>query len=133
MTDAELDAAVRRILGRPTKARDPERFRNWLAFFLISAFVSVLPLMFFKSIPADNKDIITYIVGQLSGMATMALGFYFTTKAGADALDAKRAETTSKAFEAIAASASALPATDEPLPVTVANSTKDPVPTVEAK
>ncbi|MES1985465.1 MAG: hypothetical protein V4461_10980 [Pseudomonadota bacterium] len=129
---SDLDAAVRRVLARPAKARNPEAFRNWLAFFLISAFVAVLPLMFFKSIPEDNKDIITYIVGQLSGMATMALGFYFTTKAGADALDAKRAETTSKAFEAIAASANA-PLGNEPVKAEIVNDPDNPVPTTEAR
>ncbi|GLI99107.1 hypothetical protein [Sphingobium sp. BS19] len=131
MSHDELDAAVRRVIARPSKELNPDAFRNWLAFFLISAFVTVLPLLFFKSIPAENKDIITYIVGQLSGMATMALGFYFTTKAGADALDAKRAETTSKAFEAITASANAMPI--DPVKAEIVNAPDNPVPITEEK
>lgn len=87
------------------KPKDVDRFRNLLAFFLVGAFVSTLPMLIFKDIPASNKDIIVYMVGQLSGMATLALGFYFVQKAGQDALDAKRAETTGKMADAITATA----------------------------
>jgi hypothetical protein len=92
---------------------DADRFRNLLAFFLISAFVSTLPLLIFKDIPTSNRDIITYMVGQMSGMATMALGFYFTNKAGQDAIDSKRAETTGKLAEAITATANSVAAPAE--------------------
>jgi hypothetical protein len=84
-----------------------DRFRNILALCLVGAFVSVLPFLIFKDIPGPNKDIITYMVGQLSGMATTALGFYFVNKVGADALEAKKADNTAKAFDAIAATAAA--------------------------
>jgi len=84
---------------------DPDFFRNFLAFILIGAFITVVPLFIFKTIPAGNKDIITYMIGQLSGMATTALGFYFVTKAGQDALDAKRADNTGKLADAITATA----------------------------
>lgn len=87
--------------------QDPDRFRNALAFMLIGAFVGVIPFLIFKTIPADNKETVVYVIGQLSGMATTALAFYFTNKVGADALDAKRAETTGKAFEAVTAAATA--------------------------
>lgn len=87
-----------------------DTFRNWLAFFLISAFVAVLPLLVFKTIPGENKEIIVYMIGQLSGMATTAIGFYYISKSGQDAADAKRADNTAKAFEAITAAAAATPA-----------------------
>ncbi|HEX2594760.1 MAG TPA: hypothetical protein VHL34_24870 [Rhizomicrobium sp.] len=86
-----------------TGEHNPDRFRNILAFFLVGAFVAVLPCLILKDIPAGNRDIITYMVGQLSGMATTALGFYFVNKVGADALEAKKADNTSKALDAIAA------------------------------
>lgn len=92
-----------------TSGSNPDQFRNLLAFFLVGAFISVLPLLVFRTIPTDNKEVIVYMIGQLSGMATMALGFYFTNKAGADALDAKRAETTGKMAEAITAAANSTP------------------------
>ena len=82
------------------KARTPvdqiEFMRNLLAFLLVGAFISVFPVLTFFIIPEVNKDIITYMVGQLSGMATTVLGFYFINKVGQDALDAKRSENTGK-------------------------------------
>ena len=107
-----------------------EFVRNALAFVLVLAFISVLPVFTYKVIPPDNKDIITYMVGQLSGMATMALGFYFTNKIGQDALDAKRAENTGKLADAVvAATATAQPdAPSEPQEVVVVNTKKEPVP-----
>lgn len=78
-----------------------ERMRNLLAFLLVGAFIGVLPLFAFKSIPESNKDVIVYMVGQLSGMALTALGFYFVNKVGQDALDATRAENTGKMAEAV--------------------------------
>lgn len=78
-----------------------ERVRNLLAFFLVGAFVGVIPFLLFKSISAENKEILVYMIGQLSGMATTALGFYFVNKVGQDALDAKRTENTGKMAEAV--------------------------------
>ena len=82
-----------------------DAFRNMLAGFLIGSFVGTIPFLFFKDIPTSNKEIVTYIIGQLSGMATTALAFYFTTKAGDQALEIKRAENTKAAFEAVAVAA----------------------------
>lgn len=78
-----------------------ERVRNRLAVFLVSAFVGVIPFLLFKNIPKDNSDIVVYMVGQLSGMATTVLGFYFVNKVGQDALDAKKTENTGEAFAAL--------------------------------
>ena len=80
-------------------------FRNILAALLIGSFVSCVPLLIFNSVPDDSRETVTYILGQLSGMATTCLAFYFTQKAGQDALDAKRAEVTGKMAEAITAAA----------------------------
>jgi len=90
--------------------KDADRFRNLLAFALIGAFIAVIPLFVYKTIPEANKDIITYMVGQLSGMALTALGFYFVNKAGQDALDNKRADNTGKLADAVVAAAAATPA-----------------------
>jgi hypothetical protein len=107
MGTRDLDERVRKALGKAAKDRDPDGFRNLLAFLLIGAFISVLPLLVFKTIPEQNKEIIVYIIGQISGMATTCLGFYFVTKQNADALDLKRAETTNEAFKAVTATAQA--------------------------
>lgn len=88
-----------------TPAEETERMRNLLSFLLVGAFIAVIPLAMLIVIPEKNKDLITYAVGQLSGMALMALGFYFTNKVGQDAADAKRAENTGKMADAIVAAA----------------------------
>lgn len=84
-----------------TPQEEAEHMRNLLSFLLVGAFISVLPVFTFKAVPSENRDIINYMVGQLSGMATMALGFYFTNKVGQDAMDAKRTENTGKLAEAV--------------------------------
>ncbi len=93
-----------------TPAEQTEMVRNALAFLLIAAFISTVPLLVWKTIDAENKDLLTYILGQLSGMALMVLGFYFVNKAGQDAVDAKkveldqaRAENTGKLADAVKA------------------------------
>lgn len=111
-----------------------DRTRNGLAFFLIGSFVGSLVALTFRPIPADNKDLLTYMLGQLSGMALMALGYYFTKGAGQDAQDAARTENTAKALDTIKATATAsAPAPAEPAEVVVVNPASDPVQTEEAK
>jgi hypothetical protein len=82
-----------------------EAVRNWLAFAVVSAFIGAMAVFTFVTIPTANKDIITYMVGQLSGMALTTLGFYFVNKVGADALEAKRADNTGKMADAVVAAA----------------------------
>jgi hypothetical protein len=75
--------------------------RNFLAFLLTGAFIGAMAVFTFFAIPDVNKDILTYMVGQLSGMAITALGFYFVSKVGQDAIDAKKTENTGAAFRAV--------------------------------
>ncbi len=84
-----------------------EWMRNLLAFILVGSFVSFVGVLLWKEIPEKNEQLLSYMLGQVSGMALMALGFYFVNKVGQDALDAKRTENTGKALEAIKATASA--------------------------
>lgn len=92
---AKLLAPRPRSVDR-TAAEQLEFMRNLLAFLLVAAFISVLPVLTFKAIPKENEQILTYMLGQLSGMATMALGFYFVNKAGQDAVDAAKTDNTGK-------------------------------------
>lgn len=73
-----------------------EFMRNVLAFLLVGAFVGGAGAMFFFAIPEQNKELVSYMAGQLSGMALMALGFYFVDKVGQAALDAKKTDNTGK-------------------------------------
>lgn len=122
MTDQDaLDAAIKRLLIGAQKDAKPrvdpvDRFRNWLAGILVFAFVGTLPLLLWKDIPEKNKDTITYILGQISGMALTVTGFYFVSKVTDAALDKQRVENTAKFADAINATAAA----NTPPPVTVA-------------
>lgn len=78
-----------------------EWMRNLLGFMLVGAFVVFSGALLFKAIPEKNEQLLSYMLGQLSGMALMALGFYFVNKVGQDALDAKRAENTGKLADAV--------------------------------
>ncbi len=105
-----------------------ETVRNALAMLLVMAFIATIPMFLFIVIPESNKEVITYMVGQLSGMALTALGFYFVNKVGQDALDAKRTENTGKFADAITATANAATPADTPIDVTVTNAADNPVP-----
>ena len=110
------------------KTATTDLFRNVLALALIAAYVGALIVFSFRGIPSDNKETLSYMVGQLSGMATMALGFYFTNKAGQDALDTKRADNTSKALDIAAASSGPTGSADDPIQTEVVNTPDNPVP-----
>lgn len=113
-SDKEIENAIRQVFGKGVgDQKNPDIFRNWLAFFLISAFVGTLPVLAFVAMPEANKEVIVYIIGQLSGMATMVLGFYFTQKAGQEKLDAERTANTGKMADAITATAKASQPTDD--------------------
>lgn len=120
-----------------SRLEQTERTRNLLAFVLVGAFISMLPILVFKTIPEANEQIITYMIGQLSGMATMGLGFYFVNKVGQDALDATRADNTGKLADAMKSALDTKrdgPAgtPEDPLSVAGATTEAPPVETVDA-
>jgi len=82
--------------------------RDSIGVILIFAFVTALGLMFWKAVPADHKDLITYMLGQLSGL----VGGHYTINAGAAKLDEKRVENTKAAFDAITATAQGVTGAD---------------------
>lgn len=90
-----------------TAIQELDRQRFYLAACLTIAFISAVGALFWKGIPTDNKDLVNYMLGQLSGMTTMALGLYFLNKAGQDAADDKKTENTGKMADAITAAANA--------------------------
>lgn len=53
--------------------------RGTLAMVLVLAFQAAMSALFWKSIPSSNEQLLTYMLGQLSGMVTMALAYYFAT------------------------------------------------------
>lgn len=65
------------------KPRDA--MRAFLALCLLAAFMVALFMLFKIAVPDANRDLVTYMLGQLSGFAGAAFLFYFgTTKSSAD-------------------------------------------------
>lgn len=62
-----------------------DMMRATVSLILLTAYNAVLGALFKWQVPQGNKEIIVYMIGQLSGMVTTALAFYFaTTKSSAD-------------------------------------------------
>lgn len=63
--------------------------RGWLANLLIGAFMVALMWTFQYGIPEANEQLVTFMLGQLAGMATMSVAFYFgTSQSTTDQLEA---------------------------------------------
>lgn len=88
--------------------------RGGLAILLLLSFQLCLAALFKFQVPESNRDMVIYMLGQLSGMVTTALAFYFaTSKSSSD----KNAVMTAMA--------------DAPKDVHINNTAADPVPTTE--
>ncbi len=85
--------------------------RDLIGLVLIGSFIGAMGAMFVIAIPASNKDLLTYMLGQLSGFVAAVVALHYVSKAGEKELDQTRAENTKAAFEAIKASAT--PKTDD--------------------
>lgn len=53
--------------------------RGGLAWALLSAFIVSGWRLLEQDVPAVNRDMVIYMLGQLSGMVGTALAFYFST------------------------------------------------------
>jgi hypothetical protein len=52
-----------------------------LAAFLTLAFIGAIVMLSWRSIPKDNEQLLTYMLGQLSGFVAAAVGVYFSRRA----------------------------------------------------
>lgn len=80
-----------------------------IAFALIFAFIGAIVMLSWRSFPSSNEQLLTYMIGQLSGFVAMALGVYFS----------RRAESPPSGTP------------QDPLHTQVGNTSSDPVPTTE--
>lgn len=78
-----------------------------LAFFLTLAFIGSIVMLSWREIPKSNEQLLTYMLGQLSGFVAAAVGVYFARRP-----DSPPAGTT-----------------EDPLQMNVINKPEDPVPT----
>lgn len=76
-------------------------FRDWLAAGLTFAFISVIVSLLFKSFPSDNRELLVYLVGQLSGFVGTALALYFGANKHDEQATEQRAEERGKTLDTI--------------------------------
>lgn len=50
-----------------------------LTWLVVSAFMSTLTALFFREVPQANRDIVVYMVGQLSGFTAASIAFWLGT------------------------------------------------------
>jgi hypothetical protein len=102
-------------------------FRDWLALFLLNAFVAVMFYLLRNVIPKENEQLIVYMLGQLSGFTGTALAIYFTLSKHDEQREQVRSENTTKLTDTVAALAQNA-TTTQPGP---SGNPGDPVHTVE--
>lgn len=52
-----------------------------LAFVLTGAFIGAIISLSLRSFPTSNEQLLTYMLGQLSGFVSSAIGIYFVRRA----------------------------------------------------
>lgn len=68
------------------KPRDA--MRGFLAIALLTCFMVALFWLLQENVPEQNRDLVTYMLGQLSGLAAAAMVYYFgTSKSSSDKND----------------------------------------------
>jgi len=78
-TDLEAIAAGDRDSARKLQAAAPSRIPALLTCFVVGAFTATLILLLKFDVPTTNRDIVVYMIGQLSGGFTSALAFWLGT------------------------------------------------------
>lgn len=79
VTDLESIAAGDRDSARKMQVAAPSFVPALLTCFVVGAFTATLVLLLKFDVPATNRDIVVYMIGQLSGGFTSALAFWLGT------------------------------------------------------
>lgn len=79
VTDLEAIAAGDRDSARKMQTAAPSIVPALLTCFVVGAFTATLILLLKFDVPATNRDIVVYMIGQLSGGFTSALAFWLGT------------------------------------------------------
>lgn len=79
VTDMEALAAGDRKDARLLQATAPSFVPALLTCFVVGAFTTTLILLLKFDVPSTNRDIVVYMIGQLSGGFTSALAFWLGT------------------------------------------------------
>lgn len=79
ITDLEAIAAGDRKSARDMQVSLRSAVPAVLTWFLIGSFVGTLVALFLVDVPATNRDVMVYMVGQLSGFTAAAVAFWLGT------------------------------------------------------
>lgn len=79
VVDMEAIAAGDRDSARRMQTAKPSPVPALLTCFVVGAFTATLVLLLKFDVPATNRDIVVYMIGQLSGGFTSALAFWLGT------------------------------------------------------
>lgn len=79
VADMESIAAGDRDSARRMQTAKPSPVPALLTCFVVGAFTATLVLLLKFDVPATNRDIVVYMIGQLSGGFTSALAFWLGT------------------------------------------------------
>jgi hypothetical protein len=79
VADMEALAAGDRDSARRMHTSSPSFVPALLTCFVVGAFTATLVLLLKFDVPATNRDIVVYMIGQLSGGFTSALAFWLGT------------------------------------------------------
>lgn len=108
-------AALGLMVGRVTALRGfTWTLKDVIGVALISAFIAVLFILFWKEIPKSNEQLIVYMLGQLSGFVGGVISSHYVHKAGEEKQEAARQETLqlqARATEEVARAATAAAST----------------------
>ncbi len=72
---------------------------------VVGGFLGALLALFIIPIPVENKELVTYMIGQLSGLASGIVSYHYASTA----LGSKATDNTGAAFRAIEAAVNATP------------------------
>jgi len=79
LADMEAIAAGDRDSARKMQTAKPSFVPALLTCFVVGAFTATLILLLKYDVPGTNRDIVVYMIGQLSGGFTSALAFWLGT------------------------------------------------------
>lgn len=121
-------AGERRQTRALARIADKRLLANVIGAGLVSGFIGALFALFVIPIPEANEQIVTYMIGQLSGFAGGIVAYHYTQKAGDTELERARTLNTGTLAEVARKALDAGPASQ---PEAATGKSDDPVHTIE--
>lgn len=79
IADLEAIAAGDRKSAREMQVANKSTVPALLTWLLVGAFITTMTALFTITVPASNREVLVYMVGQLSGFAAAAVAFWLGT------------------------------------------------------